>query len=286
MRTVVARGHQFELFTYDEGIVTPSWVVRREAREILPSSHVMTYQHGSGAGSPALHANLFRYEMMHQLGDWWIDLDVLLMHPDLPNTLTFYANDPRGVIVNAILKFPRGDALLYDAIRYSRAVGEKTAQWGQTGPQLITELVKSYGLEHRIHPWWTVNPLDFFETEAFFDPSRFDEVKERCSNSPFIHTFHELRRSSGFAHEAGPPKGSFLDWMFETHEVEVQFPYRVEYQHVKRWFGNQIDFNTYKTLYEEQDRANRELAAIRNSRSWKITKPLRDVLDYLRRLRQ
>jgi hypothetical protein len=251
MRTVVARGHKFELFTYDTEIVTPSWIVRRDARDVLPADHVMTYHHSFGAGSPSLHSNLFRYEMLHQLGCWWMDLDVLLFHPHLPEVDEFYPKDARGILGTAVLKSRPGNIVLLEAALRSRSVDEHTAQWGQTGPELITELVKQHRRAHHVHQCATVFPLDFFEMEAFFDPSRFDEVFERCSQSPFIHIFHEFRRASGFPRNAGPPKGCFLDWMFEVHELDLRFPYRVEHEYVKRWFGNHIDSNTFKTLYQE-----------------------------------
>jgi hypothetical protein len=64
MRSVVAQGSRFELFTYDPAILVPEWVCRRDAREILPTDHVMVYRTGRGVGSPALHSDLFRYEML------------------------------------------------------------------------------------------------------------------------------------------------------------------------------------------------------------------------------
>jgi len=60
LRSVVAHGHRFELFTYDREILVPDWISRRDAQEIFPTDHVMAYHTGLGAGSPALHSDIFQ----------------------------------------------------------------------------------------------------------------------------------------------------------------------------------------------------------------------------------
>src|SRR5919199_4974204 len=135
LRSFVAQGHGVELFTYDAAIDVPDWIERRDAREILPADHVMVYRSGWGAGSPALHSNLFRYAMLHRLGGWWVDLDVMLLRPDLPACDEFYFSNGRGSVASAVLRFPANDPLMAEAVQRSRAVSEETALWGQTGPQ-------------------------------------------------------------------------------------------------------------------------------------------------------
>jgi hypothetical protein len=71
----VRRAHGIELFTYDTGLAVPDWITRRDANEILPVDRVLHYRSGFGQGSPALHSDLFRYAMLHELGGWWIDLE-------------------------------------------------------------------------------------------------------------------------------------------------------------------------------------------------------------------
>ena len=210
----------------------------------------MVYHHGSGAGSPALHSNLFRYKLIHAVGGWWLDLDVLLMESVIPRNDAFFAVDARNPAIAAVLKFSKGDWLLGDAIARCTAVPERGAKWGQTGPDVINELIDTYGLRGQVQPVHTVYPLDYNETVKLFDPACFDEVVDRSRSSPFFHTFHEFRRASGFPSYAGPPEGSFLDFMFTKYRLPENFPYRVELDHVARWFQNQIDLNTYKTLYE------------------------------------
>jgi len=261
MRSVVAQGYQFELFTYDPRIIVPAWIRRRDAREILPTDHVMVYRTGRGIGSPALHSDLFRYKMLNTLGGWWLDLDVLLLRSDFPTDREFYACDPRGVVLAGVLKFPSGDPLLTEAIARCRAVDEYTALWDQTGPGLLTRLINEFERTHLVRAYTTAYALDHHEMEAVFDPSRYDEVRERCKASWFLHLYNELRRRTGFPRDAGPPPGSYLDRLFVELDLPTEFPYRLELPLLKCWLHNHYDANTYKTLYEQRDKERSEACA-------------------------
>ena len=131
LQSFVSRGHRIELFSYEPAFVVPSWIVLRDAAEILPCERVFRYQSGPGKGSPALHANLFRLCMLERLGGWWIDADVLLLRPQLPEDAHFFAPDGDH-FSNAILKFPAGHPLLIEGIERFQAIGQAAA-WAQTG---------------------------------------------------------------------------------------------------------------------------------------------------------
>lgn len=112
---------------------------------------MLAYQHDLGRGSFALHANLFRYAMMYELGGWWIDLDVVLLRPDLPQEEIFFAiesSDPVRATFS-VLKMPAGHPALAEALERCVRVGEDP-MYGETGPDLFTELgsVLNWGLTH------------------------------------------------------------------------------------------------------------------------------------------
>ena len=118
MRSFVNLGHFVELFTYDPAIAVPEWIVRRDANEIWPTDHILSYRNGISRGGFALHANLFRYAMLHRLGGWWIDQDVILLHQELPAQDIFFSLetvDPMRA-TNSVLKFPAGHPLLLDCV--------------------------------------------------------------------------------------------------------------------------------------------------------------------------
>jgi hypothetical protein len=233
LRSFVDRGHAVEIFAYDSELTFPDWIRRRDAREILPAERVMRYQHGFGRGSPSLHSNLFRYKMLHALGGWWVDLDIVLLQPTLPNLEIFAASVGHGeIVVTSALKFPRGHPLLLEAVERCLASGE-SCRWGQTGSDLLTDLMIKHDLIGVCQPLDTVYPIRFYELSFLFDPARKHEVRTRCANSPFLHLFNELWRSAAIPRDLAPPESSFLEQLFEQHEIGHRFPAAMAYSVVE-----------------------------------------------------
>ena len=222
LQSFVARGHRVEIFSYDDQLALPNWVVRKDAQQILPSDHILRYQKGPGQGSPALHANLFRYTMLHRLGGWWIDMDVVLIGSQLPTTPVFFGAEHIDAAAgdsvfgtrfgNAVIKMPPQHPLLVEAIERCLTIGE-AARWSQTGPVLFTELANKYDLARYGSPIHAVYPISWREFPMFFNPARSTEVKNRCGNAIFVHLWNEMWRRSGVPDALGPPPGSFLDWL-------------------------------------------------------------------------
>ena len=245
MRSFVDQGHSVELFTYDPAIAVPDWIVRRDANEIWPTDHVLTYRHGIGQGSFALHANLFRYAMLHRLGGWWVDHDVILLQPDLPAQDIFFsleASDPVKVTFS-VLKFPAGHPALAEALARCVTAGESPLIYGETGADLLTEVVAKHQLAVHGQAMETTYPLSAFDVPAMFDPARRDQLRARCAKSTFVHLFNETWRRAGIPNYLGPPAGSFIDDLLHSYGFEAPLP-RMEIGDVRRW-------TAYLTLHEE-----------------------------------
>jgi hypothetical protein len=289
LQSFVAQGHCVEVFTYDRDLAVPDWITRRDAREILAGDHVLRYRTGLGAGSPALHANLFRYALLHQLGGWWVDLDVVLLHPDPTPDEIFIVFDPRPepFVGNAIMHFPCGHALLAEAVERCVALGENVAFWGQTGPSLMTELSGKYGLLQLCKPAQLACPVDGFEIAALFDPARCDDIRQRCAASWFLHALNEIWREAGVPRELGPPQGSFLDWLYAEYDCGVKFQERMEIGDVMRWFENRNALVRLLERNRELEWVCRDIATVRDavltSTSWRISAPLRGLAHLTRR---
>ncbi len=240
LRSFVDRGHRVEIYTYDDTISAPEWIVRQDAREILPTDHVLHYNTGFGRGSPALHANLFRYALLERLGGWWIDLDVLLLSDDLPEAPYFFAvaADPYTTLNCSVMKFPAGDPLLRDAVDNCNGVAEEAAVWGQTGPLLLTSLVDRHALRGFAQPAHSAYPLPWQDMSALFDPARCEAIGQRIQGAIFLHMFNEIWRGSGIPRELGPPAGSFLSECFQRHDFGYRFRDRMNFEDVARWIGN------------------------------------------------
>jgi len=236
LRSFAAQGFSVELFAYDLDLAIPDGVMRRDANEIWPTTQVLRYRVGEGQGSPALHANLFRLALLQRLGGWWVDADVILLRPDLPDDDYFFSREDDPYLNNAIMKVPAGHALLADAIDYCGAVGD-TAIWGQTGPRLLTELVRKHDLTRHVRPGDVTCPVQWWDVEALFDPRRCDEVRERSVNSVFLHLCMEMWRRNGIPNNLAPPEGSFLGDLIARLDLGDRFCGRMDFDLIRERFG-------------------------------------------------
>ncbi len=209
LRSFVSQGHQVEIFTYDDEISIPDWATRREANEILPTKDVLCYQNEQSGGF-SLHSNMFRLAMLHRLGGWWIDTDVMLLGPNVPVDDYFFVRENDPYLNTAIMKFPAGHPLLAEGLDYCRAAGTAVV-WGQTGPRLFDELAHKYQLIDLAQPAHASCPVPWYDIIALFDPALCGEVQARSVNSIFLHLCMQMWHRAKIPFEHAPPEGSFLD---------------------------------------------------------------------------
>jgi hypothetical protein len=234
MRSFVDRGHAVELFTYDPAIAVPEWIVRRDANEIWPTDHILTYRGGVSRGGFALHANLFRYAMLHRLGGWWIDQDVILLRRDVPAQDIFFSLETVEPMTatTSVLKFPAGHPALSDCVARCVASGE-TARYGETATVLFTEIVNKYRIARRGRSMDMTYPLSTLDVPAMFDPAQRDQLHARCESSTFVHLFNEKWRRAGIPGFLAPPAGCFIDDLLHYHGIEAPSA-RMTVDHVRR----------------------------------------------------
>ncbi len=92
LKCFVDHGHRFLLWTYgqipqDE---LPEGVELRDASSIIPAREVFSYRRGPHAGSYAGFSDIFRYNLLHDRGGWWVDMDVACLKSfDFPEPYVF-----------------------------------------------------------------------------------------------------------------------------------------------------------------------------------------------------
>lgn len=251
LHSFVERGYPVEVFTYQRNHGFPAWITARDAREILPNENVMVYRQGPGAGSPALHANLFRLALLERLGGWWVDTDVALLAAELPST-ELYFTEEEDHFANSTIKFPGGHPLLTEAAEYARKVGDNVP-WATTGPTLLSTLIRKHGLEAWATPGANGCPFLYRDVPKFFDPQQAEELTERARPSFFMHLYNEMWRRFGIPTNLGPPAGSFLDLKFRQSGLDIRFESRIELRHLAMWTANakaREDLSSYRGMVE------------------------------------
>ena len=285
LSSFVAAGVQVELFSEAPVPGLPDGVTRRNAREIL-NEEVAFYRHECDGPSPALHANHFRYALLETLGGWWIDTDMLLIASSLPTADIFLARQSDQELNISVMRFPRGHPLMKEARRRT-AAGLENARWGDTGPKLITELQPAYEPDLPTAPRQSCYAIGPDEFEKFLLPEARDEIEERTMNSTFVHLWNEMWRKAGIPKNIAPPKGCWLDRMFERHPIPVVWSDRLDAVYVERWAALRRDRDHaghYNLVHDRELTGLRaEKDALENARFFGVTRTLRNLRTGVRK---
>lgn len=227
LKSFVDHGHEFILYSYDR-IDVPAGIELKDATAFFPRDQVFFYSSGPGAGSVSAFSNLFRYRLLHDEGGWWTDADVICLSHDVPeDDIVFGWQDrSRLLIGSAILKFPREHHLVAELYKAAQQMGAQV-EWGQAGPDLVTQLVKRHALERLALDASLIYPLEPGEAIHALMPAHRDVIREKAGGALFLHLWNEILRRSSVLDTVAPPHGSFLSELFEKHGVE--FPSNLVY---------------------------------------------------------
>jgi hypothetical protein len=219
MKSFVDFGHKFVLFAYRQFDV-PAGVELRDAREILPESRLFFYsaRAGAGRGSVAGFSNLFRYKMLYEMGDWWVDADVVCLSEAIPTSDIFMSWEYEDLIGSAILKFPRRFEFVRALCDSAESAGVDL-EWGITGPHLLTRLAGEHNLLVHVRPQPLGYPVQSMDALHVLMPARRDEVHERTHGKPFLHIWNEVFRRAVIFPWMAPPPGCFVADLFKRHGV-------------------------------------------------------------------
>jgi quercetin dioxygenase-like cupin family protein len=311
LKSLLARGHRVLLYSYDKTLRVPDGVELADANEILPSDQIHEFVHPNGETSPTPHANLFRYEALRRYGGWYCDLDVLLVGQYPPLADVYLAREDERTVNNAVMRFPPGAPLMVAAAEAARGL-VSSSQWGASGPRLLTRLVEELGLSQAVQPPAAAYPIAPADVHQLFLPKYREELEDRVAGADFVHLWNQIWRRVRIPKDLGPPEGSFLDSLFRTFGIRVSPCSRMSERAVASWFS---DFHAVEAakripgglsnvveLAQACENASRndgrpisalattlhELRWQRDqmlqSTSWRVTAPMRDCIDALRRI--
>ena len=114
IRSFLANGHPFHLYTYGAVANVPAGTIVKDANSIIPQRHIFRHRY-KHKGSLAGFANWFRWELLYRQGGWWVDMDIVCLRPfDFPQKLFFTQRCLHGQLKsnNNILKFPAGHRMM------------------------------------------------------------------------------------------------------------------------------------------------------------------------------
>jgi hypothetical protein len=71
-----------------------------------------------------------------------------------------------------------------------------------------------------------------------FDPSRADEVRDRCAAAYALDLHDEVWRGAGIPFKQAPPEGSYIDLALRQHDLGLHFAARMDFADAARWIEN------------------------------------------------
>lgn len=218
LRSFIDYGHEFDLYTYDTTLTVPVGVRVCDASKLMNRNEVFTYQAGFGKGSPAAFANLFRYRLLVEKGGWWVDSDVVCLTEHIPIVSEFFALEEVDRVNNAILYFEPGHPVMLRCLDDARKLG-RTIRWGETGPLLLTQVLKELGCFNRAFTSSVCYPIHYNQAIDVLRPAAAAALALQIKRSLFLHLWNAKLISCGIRKIYLPPRGSLLRGLVEEHPV-------------------------------------------------------------------
>jgi len=275
LRSFIDHGHKVHLYTFDSRLDVPKGVLTCDASELISHDKFFTYQSGQGKGSAAGFANLFMYRLLAQKGGWWIDTDVVCLSSRIPTFDQFFAYQDGNLVNCAVLFFKAQHPAMLECHARTEQLGS-SAQWGDTGPRLLTRVLREFDCIDRAHRAEVCYPVHYLDALDLLRPSQATAISELMKSSVFLHLWNEQLRRSAIQKECLPPRGSVLRQLVERHQVPG-------------WAG-EYDAKTLEYLdlkaelaacHAEIERQKTKINSILSSTSWRVTAPMRSLARLL-----
>ncbi|GBQ33214.1 hypothetical protein AA13594_2572 [Gluconacetobacter azotocaptans DSM 13594] len=203
-----SRGYDVTLFSFERISNVPDGVRVDDANAIVSRDLESRFLY-NGKPDPGRFSDLFRYRMVATRDLVWIDLDVLLLSDNTPfRARDIFPLDESGV--NGAV-FYTGDAALLKGLAHEamQRVG-RNLKWGETGPLLLTRLLRDERNRPRLSPQAMFCPIAHGDIHKLLLPEFRDECSETCRTAITVHLINNILVRMGYWKNVAPPKGSFL----------------------------------------------------------------------------
>ena len=199
IKSFLANGHEFHLYTYDDVKGIPQGTTIKDGNEIIPKSEIFCYSSdGFHKGSVSSFSNWFRYKLLFDKGGWWVDTDNVCLKPfNFESDYVFSSewqddNKVKDCLINAApIKAPKGSDVMKYCWERTQEIGKDNLKWGQIGPKLVRESVEKHNLTDYVRNGDTFCPVNWWVTKALVEGG-IDKISD---DSYSIHLWNEKWRN-------------------------------------------------------------------------------------------
>jgi hypothetical protein len=220
LKSFVDCGYAVDLYTYDLALAVPAGVRVRDAAELISPDEVFVYQaEGFGKGSPSAFSNYFRYKLLVEKGGWWIDTDVVCLTDRIPAVDDFFAQQDADFVACGTMYFEPRHPIMLRCLEQAIKLG-RSVKWGDTGPRLLTRVLKESGAIDRAAPAAVCYPIHYSQALNVLRPSQTAVLAPRLESSLFLHVWNSMLVHLGVEKTCLPPQGSLLRRWADKHPVD------------------------------------------------------------------
>ncbi len=176
IRSFLKNGHPYHLYVYHQVKDVPEGTTIKDANEILPEEKIFKYRdHDSYAG----FANMFRYKLLYEKGDFWSDTDMICLTSFSTNARYVFSserlrdkNKPKTTQANnGVIKAPKASPIMEYCYHEALSKNQNSIQWGETGPKLLSRAIEIFGLEKHVTAPNTFCPIDWYNWKTLIEDS-------------------------------------------------------------------------------------------------------------------
>jgi hypothetical protein len=281
-----AHGHSLRLYAYEPLDVPASVEVADAATVISRAERDAFFE--TAPGRVSQFSNGFRYRLLKEQGGWWVDTDVMCRSEQVPAGELVLGREHDDFVGTAILRFPPDHPLLIEAEKVWRE-SWSVDTWAFTGPQLMSRLVRDFGLDQHVTSQRDLYPVAWPQALDLFDPSRRADVERVIEGRPFLHVWLSMLPRVGLPRDSIPPSGSALRVLIDRYLQTEGCP-------AEGTFINDalVSLSNFKRVAEQSDREARhakkvaELAindvALARAHGERLTLELDDAKAWVRKL--
>ncbi|MGB0958947.1 MAG: hypothetical protein ACPGVK_01750 [Halocynthiibacter sp.] len=236
-------GHETTLYTYEHIDNVPPEVNQKSAEDIFPSEPMLRH---ARTGSPAIHADMWRLNLLAKRDEIWVDADMYCYRPFAYKTPFVFGWEKPGLICNAVLGLPQDSESLHQMLEFfkdeyaiapwlkpwQRAELEAEAEagrpvhmtqqnWGFTGPAAVTYFLEKTGEAKYAQPEAAFYPVPF-KPRNHMIMTRFNIEEQYLTDETCgVHFWARRMKPRLEEKEGGVPRGgSFMDKVMKKHGVD------------------------------------------------------------------
>jgi hypothetical protein len=205
--------HCFHLYVYEEIKNIPKFVIVKDANEIIPADKIFKYK---DLDSFAGFSNEFRYKLLIDKGNYWVDMDTICLKPfNFQSDYLFCSAYTDINLVfkkfqacSGIIKAPINDRVMNYCYSVATSKNRLKLEFGETGPDLIRLAIKKFELQMFIVTPEIFCPINWWEWKKLTQPNI---SLKKFKNSYAIHLWNEMWRRDNYDKSGVYPDSSIYE---------------------------------------------------------------------------